>query len=229
MFELENYHLKSMSFYDELNGTENAFVKSKIVRQEYKKGQFLFKEGSYSKGIYIVKKGKVKIFKSNSAGFQGIVYIYKKGDYFAYRPLLAESPHPVSAVAMDNAVVSFIPRDAFTSLFQTSETLGKKLAQTLAREFSVWINKMTVFTEYSVKERVALSLLILSHVYQINNEQRVTISISRDDFASFVGTAKESLVRTLRIFKDEKVISTNGTKIVVLRPEALRSHFSTKN
>jgi CRP-like cAMP-binding protein len=225
MINLENYLLKSSSFSEVLNSRETNLMKEKMSRQEYKKGQLLFKEGSYSKGLYIVRKGKIKIFKSNPQGTNSIVYIYKKGEYFGYRPLLANDPHPVSAAAMDNAVVSFIPKELFISLFNQSDSLGKNIALTLSREFSVWINKMTIFTQYSVKERVALSLLILNQVYQKNNEKRVIISINRDDFASFVGTAKESLVRNLRYFKDEKIISTQGSKIILLRPEALHLQF----
>jgi CRP-like cAMP-binding protein len=72
---------------------------------------------------------------------------------------------------------------------------------------------------------VALSLLILSKIYQNNNEKRAVLSISRNDFAGFVGTAKESLVRTLRFFKDEKIISSKNVKIVVLKPEALLNYI----
>lgn len=224
MFNLENYHLKSSSFYEMLSTKEKTQIQDKVIRQEYKRGQLLFREGTYSKGIYIVKKGKVKIFKSNQQGFESIVYIYKKGDYFGYRPLLGSDPHPVSAAAMDNVVVSFLPKEAFLSLFENSETLAKKIILNLSHEFTVWINKMTVFTQYSVKERVALSLLILNKVYQIDENKKSAISIGRDDFASFVGTAKESLVRTLRIFKDENIISSNNTKITILKPSELHEY-----
>jgi CRP-like cAMP-binding protein len=211
-------------FGDVLSSKELMYIREKMVRQEFKKGQVIFKEDSYSKGLYIVRKGKIKIYKTNPNGSDSIVYIYKKGDYFGYRPLLAEDPHPVSASAIDNVVVSYIPKDVFISLFNKSETFAKRLVLILSREFSVWINKMTVFTQYSVKERVALSLLILHHVYQKEDEKKVVISLNRDDFASFVGTAKESLVRNLRHFKDEKIISTQGSKIVILNLPALHSY-----
>ena len=87
---------------------------------------------------------------------------------------------------------------------------------------------MTVFSQYAVKERVALSLLILNKVYQ-NGEDKsksVAITLNRDDFAGFVGTAKETLVRMLRTFKDDKIITTKGTKIIVTRPRALLSMVS---
>jgi len=225
MFNLENYHLKSSSFSESLNPKEILFFKEKAIRMEFKKKQVLFKEGSFSKGVYIVRKGKIKIYKSNSQGTDSIVYIYKKGDYFGYRPLLAEDPNPVSAAAIDNTVVSFLPKEVFLTLFNRSDTLAKKIIINLSKEFSVWINKMTVFTQYSVKERIALSLLILSKVYQNSDEKNIVISINRDDLASFVGTAKESLVRNLRYFKDEGIISTISTKIVVLKPKALELYF----
>lgn len=220
---LEKYHLKSTSFFDFLEPQLAQEVKSKILRKEFTKGEFLFKENSYSKGVYIIRKGKVKIFQSTGEGKQSIVYIYKKGDYFGYRPLLANEPHPVSAVAMDGVVASFIPGDIFNNLLSRSSLLARNLLIVLTKEFSVWVNKMTIFSQYGVKARVALSLLILNRVYQREegNKTGSSIAINRDDFSSFVGTAKETLVRMLRLFKDEGIITSKGTKIMVLKPKAI--------
>ena len=166
--DINKYHLKSHSLFDYLN--KNEIVKSRLRRIEYKKGQVLFKENSYSKGVYVIKKGKIKIYQTNTEGKQSIVYIYKKGDYFGYRPLLGDEPHPVSAAAIDNTVVSFIPKQVFLDLLQHSPLLAQKLLISLSQEFSVRINKMTVFSQYSVKKRVALSLLILSKIYYKENQ-----------------------------------------------------------
>jgi CRP-like cAMP-binding protein len=220
--EIEKYHLKSKSFFDFVSNEDELFLKNKLIRQEFQKSKYLFKENSFSKGVYIIRKGKVKIFQTNKEGKQSIVYIYKKGDYFGYRPLLSGEPHPVSAVAMDNVVVSFIPRELFNQILTKSSNFARKLLINLSQEFSVWINKMTVFSQYSVKNRVALSLLILNKIYKKENtDSKTKITISRDDFAGFVGTAKETLVRTLRIFKDEEIIVTKGTTIIILKPRTL--------
>ncbi|MGV3629588.1 MAG: Crp/Fnr family transcriptional regulator [Bacteroidota bacterium] len=220
-FNIENYHLKSSSFFDFISSEKLKQLKSKLSHKEFSKGEFLFKEHSYSKGIYIVKRGKVKIFQMNNEGKQSIVYIYKKGDYFGYRPILANEPHPVSAAAMDHVTVTFIPRALFLDLMKSPELINELLL-TLSKEFSVWINKMTIFSQYGVKKRVALALLILQRIYQNDEKNKTTsISINREDFAGFVGTAKETLVRMLRIFKDHDIIRTQGTKIMLLSPEAL--------
>jgi len=220
---IDKYHLKSFSFFDLLNYDENKCIKNELTRMEFVKNEFLFKENSFSKGIYIVRKGKIKIFQTNSDGKQSIVYIYKKGDFFGYRPILADEPNPVSAVAIDNVVVSFISKELFLSTLSKSSTLAKKLLINLTKEFSVWINKMTIFSQYAVKERVAMSLLILNKVYEREGikSKYTIIKLNRDDFAGFVGTAKETLVRMLRYYKDEKIIETKGTSIIILKPKLL--------
>jgi CRP-like cAMP-binding protein len=217
-----------MSFLGMLAKDDARYARSQLTVRTFKKGQLLFKEDTYSKGVYIVRRGRIKIFHSNAEGKESIMYIYKRGEFFGYRPLLAGEPHPVSAAALDSAEVYFLPASVFTELLERSETLAGQLLTSLSREFSVWINKLTVFSQFAVKERVALSLLLLSYVYGTDARAKPTISMGRDDFASFVGTAKETLVRMLRVFKDEKIISTKGAKITINDPEALHgflAHF----
>jgi CRP-like cAMP-binding protein len=134
---LEKYYLKSSSFFEILSHDEALQLKQKTIRKEYSKGEILFRENSFSKGVYIVRKGKVKIYQPNLEGKQSIVYIYKKGDYFGYRPLLSEEAHPVSACAIDQTVISFIPREAFFILLSKSPNLSRKLLVNLSKEFSV--------------------------------------------------------------------------------------------
>lgn len=219
-FDISHYYLQSSSFYDMLSKEELAYVSKHMRRVEIRKKQIIFREDSFAKGLYIIKKGKIKVYKTNPDGKESIIGIYRKGDYIGYRSLLSNGHSSVSAAAIDNVVVNFIPNTVFNEVLEKSRYLAHQLLLNLSKEFSVWINKTTAFSYYTVKERVALTLLILSKVYE-NGEKSITISINRDDFAGFVGTAKETLVRMLRVFKDEKIISTRGTKISVLKPKAL--------
>ena len=227
-FNFEKYQLRSLSFFEMLNPKEAAFAKGHAIRKEFKKGQLLIKEGTYSKGIYIIKKGKIKIHRTSSEGKESIIYIYKKPEFFGYRPLIADEPNPVSATALDNVVVSFIPKEVFESLLNNSSSFAKKLLVNVASEFTVWINKITLFSQFAVKERTAMSLLILSQVYrsETQSNSKTTIAIGRDDLAAYVGTAKETLVRSLRVFKDEGIITSSGAKITIIKPKILESYLN---
>ncbi|HSH66528.1 MAG TPA: Crp/Fnr family transcriptional regulator, partial [Bacteroidia bacterium] len=180
------------------------------------------REGSYSKGAYILRKGKVKIYQTNRDGKAQIAYIYRKGEIMGYRPLLCGEAHPVSAAALEDCVISFIPKRFFIHALDESPVLSKRLLTHLSHEFTVWINKVSLFAQQPVRERVALSLLIMNEKYKPDKTgQPATINLSREDIANYVGTSIETLVRILRHFKDEKIIITRGRKITVLKPKEL--------
>jgi CRP-like cAMP-binding protein len=222
-FDFEKYQLRSLQFYDMLLPEEAKYAKASSTRQEYKRGQTIIREGTFSKGIYLIRKGKVKIHNSNPEGKESILYIYKKGEFFGYRPLVAREPNPISATAIDPVVVTFLPKHIFLELLDSSPVFARRLLESITSEFTVWINKITLFSQHAVKERTAMALLILSQVYKKGRPgtRNLEINIGRDDLAAYIGTAKETVVRMLRVFKDEKIISAHGKKIKILKPQVL--------
>lgn len=221
-FSIDKYHFKTGSFFDNLPPAEQKLLKSNIINYEEKKGKVLFREDAYSNGVYILKKGKVKICQYNKDGKEQIVYIYCKGEIMGYRSLLCGEPNPVTAIALEDCTISFIHRKYFLQLLDQSPALSKKLLVNLSYEFSVWANIMAAFMQLPAQERVALTLLILNEKYKKdNNNSRAVINLSRDNIASYAGTTVETLVRMLRHFKDEKIIKTEGRRIIILNPQAL--------
>jgi CRP-like cAMP-binding protein len=89
--------------------------------------------------------------------------------------------------------------------------------KTLSHEFAVLINGLTLFAQRSVRERLALQLVVLREKYKINFQpgMPVEINMSRDDLASLVGTVRENVVRILTEFKQDGILKTKGRKIIV--------------
>jgi CRP-like cAMP-binding protein len=222
-FKLEKYHFKTESILEGLPAKEFRLLKQDMERLEIKKNKTIYREGSYSKGAYILRKGKIKIYQTNKEGKEQIAYIYRKGEIMGYRPLLCEEVHPVSAATLEDCVISFIPKKLFLHALEESPVLARRLLNNLSHEFTVWINKLSLFAQQPVKERVALSLLIINEKYkkESNSTKPVSINLSRDDIANYVGTTTETLVRILRHLKDEYIITTSGRKITILKPKEL--------
>ncbi|HLG02713.1 MAG TPA: Crp/Fnr family transcriptional regulator [Bacteroidia bacterium] len=218
--ELGKYFLNNKNFLEKLPEKISAIMQAGIVRFRVKKGRVLFQENSFPKGIYILKKGKVKIYSVNRDGREQIMYIYCPGDIFGYRPLLYEGTHPVSAAALEESTCDLIPREIFIELVEKSPELMRVMLRLVSSEFPVWVNKINVFAQQSVKSRVALGLLIVEKKYKVKG-QPTEINLSRDDFAAYVGTVKETLVRMLKEFKEKGILETQGRKIRILKPGAL--------
>ena len=90
--------------------------------------------------------------------------------------------------------------------------------KTLSHEFAVLANSLSLFAQKSVRERLAVQLIVLREKYKVNFKtgMPVEINMSRDDLASLVGTARENVVRILSEFKEDKILETKGRKIIVL-------------
>jgi CRP-like cAMP-binding protein len=223
-FQIEKYHFITGSILEGLPSRDFRLLKEGMKRVEKSKGELIYKEGSHPKGVYILRKGKIKIFQTSAEGREQIVYIYKKGEIIGYRPIIAKGVHPVSAVALEDCVLSFIPKKYFLDVLERSLALSTRLLSNLSHEFTVWTNKISLFTQQPVRERVAISLLILNEKYRKDQTAKPsTITLSRRDLANYVGTVKETLVRVLQDFKKRKIVRTEGQKIIILNPKELEA------
>jgi CRP-like cAMP-binding protein len=221
--DLQRYQFMSGSLLSGLPPEEFNFLKSKLEIRKIRKGTLIFAQGNTPKGCYFLRKGKVKIYQQGDNGGEQIVYFYRKGEAFGYRPILCDEPNPVSARAIEDCVISFIPREAFIATLKTSAPLANKLLLHLSHEFSVLANTMSAFKLRPAKERLALCLLILNEKYKNGHSAGYmpSINIPRSDKANYIGTTVETVVRMLNKLKSESIIATKGRKITLLRPDEL--------
>jgi CRP-like cAMP-binding protein len=193
------------------------------VTHEYKKGEIIFREGGIPTGIFYLKSGKIKKYKTTSQGEKQIFYICREGELLGYHALLSEEYYPDSAATIEESKITFIPKDKFLDVVNSSSIFSNKLLKALAHEFSVFINGITNLATKSVRERIALNLLILDEKFKsADKPNKVSeINISRGDFANMVGTAKETLVRLLQEFKRDGLIESNGLTLRILDKKRL--------
>jgi CRP/FNR family transcriptional regulator, polysaccharide utilization system transcription regulator len=188
----------------------------------YKKGQLIFHEGGKPTGLYCINSGRIKIAKLGSDGKEQIVRLAKPGDMIGYRALMADSNYSASAVALEDAVICFIPRSQFLDLISHNAEFASGLMKLLSNALGEAEERMVQMAYKPVRERLAEALLLLQKKYQqAEGEDQFTISISREDLASIVGTAKETTIRLLSDFKDEQLISTKGSSITILDHDKL--------
>ncbi|MBC5773529.1 Crp/Fnr family transcriptional regulator [Pontibacter sp. KCTC 32443] len=188
----------------------------------FKKGQVIFHEGTRPAGLHCINSGKVKVTKMGSDGKEQIIRLAKPGDVVGYRALMADSNYSASAVALDDAVVCFIPKSQFMDLIATNVDFSSGLMKLFSRALGEAEERMVQMAYKPVRERLAEALLLLQKTYQQQEgDNKFTISISREDLASIVGTAKETTIRLLSEFKDENIITTKGSSITILAPDKL--------
>ena len=189
----------------------------------YDKGQILFHEGTQAFGVFILKKGKVKLYKTGDEGKKQIFQICVNNDIFGFHPVLSDEVYPDSASTLEKSTIQFLTKKAFISLIKTDAELCFKFMQVLSKEFSKLIEQETILAQKPVRERVALVLYSLNKIYQ--NED---ITFSRQDLADMSGTVKETFVRVLKEFKDASIITSSGRSISILQTLQLKKIANIK-
>ncbi len=222
-FDINKYSFQASIQLNGVSLTETELFKNNFVLREASPDKVIYREGQIPRGVYILKKGKVKISQFSADGKEQIVFIYRKNELFGYRPLLCNETHPVTATTLEDCVYAFIPKKIFMNALEVSPDLVRTLLTQLSLEFMVWLNKINVLGQLPVTERTAIALLILNEKYKKEGKEHLNtvINLSRDNIAKYSGTTVESLVRVLRILKDADIISTKGRKITIQNPAAL--------
>lgn len=188
----------------------------------YRKGQTIYQQGNKVLGLHCVHAGKVKLCRMGGDQKECIVHLVRPGEVIGYRALLAGSRYTSSAVALDDCVVCFVPRLDFIGLVQSNKQFSNALLHLMASTLGQAEQQLVELAYKPVRERLAGALVTLQQTYGAEDAtEPFSITLSRDDIAALVGTAKETVSRLLTELKETGCIATRGSRITVLDAEQL--------
>jgi|SRR5690554_1681683 len=187
-----------------------------------KKGETIFEEGETLKGVYCVKDGICKLTKLSANGKDQIVKLVVKGDLLGQRSLISDEAVNLSAVALNNMEVCFIPKAEIFGNLKNNSDFSMDMLKQMAHDLKESDNVIVNMAQKSVKQRLAEALIYIYNSFGLDNQGFLNVVLSREDYASVVGTATESAIRVLSQFKKEGLISTSGKQIKVEDIEGLK-------
>ncbi|VVS92016.1 Crp/Fnr family transcriptional regulator [Desulfoluna spongiiphila] len=214
--------LASVPLFSGLEPHDLDLLAGLALQKNYRKGEFIFSDGDPGDGFYIVAQGQVKIFKASAEGKEQILHVFGPGEPIGEVAVFAGIPFPASAAALAKSVLLFFPRDAFIRLIAKEPALAMKLLAVLSmrlKQFTVQVENLSL---KEVPGRIASHLLFLAE--EQSNRDRVTLTISKGQLASLLGTIPETLSRIQAKMAAEGLIRVSGREITLLdmdRIEAL--------
>ena len=185
--------------------------------EHYDKKQVLYQEGKRPRFLFYLMKGKIKGYKSHEDGKEYITNLYSEGDFLGYTALIEDINYDDSASVLEDAEVMQIPKDDFLQMVYSDINIASKFIHIITQNVKEKEERLLNLAYSSLRKRVAKALVEIVSKFHIQ-EQKTPIEISREDIAQYVGTATESLIRTLSDFKAEKLI-----KIIVNNVEKLKN------
>jgi CRP-like cAMP-binding protein len=180
-----------------------------------KKGEPIFEEGEITNGIYCIKEGICKLSKLSSNGKDQIVKLVKPGDLLGQRSMISEEPANLSAVALEDMEVCFIPKNEIMQFFNHNNDFSMNVMKTICGDLKDADEHMVDMAQKSVKERLAGTLIYLEETFGIESDGTLRIQLSREELAGMIGTATESCIRLLSELNKSDIIELVGKKIKI--------------
>jgi CRP-like cAMP-binding protein len=223
---LKREFTKNISGIDDfINDVKNIDALKKLSEsrelRSYKKKDDIYKEGMYPKGIYFIARGKVKVYQTNEHGKELITGLYKEGEFFGYLSLLQEEKYSSSATALEETELYMLPKEDFFALLYKNAEVSRKFIKIISDNLHEKEQQLLKLAYNSVRKRVAEALVRLSDKYKKDGDKKFSMHVSREDLANLVGTATETVIRTLSDFKEDKLIEIAGGTITVLEYDKL--------
>ena len=219
--------VKEASFDAQLDDSQSEELLKQLLvnsrQRSYKKKQTVFQEGDQALNIYYIKSGKVRTYLLYQDGRELSTGLYKEGDYFGYESVLLNQAYSDTAETLEPSEIHLITKDSFFDLIYKKPSISKKFIRTLSGNIKEKEDRLLKLAYNSVRKRVADTLVMLAGKFGSGDSDTCTIRVSRDDLSSMVGTANETISRTLADFKDEKLIEKEGNALKILSVSKLRN------
>ncbi len=190
--------------------------------EQYAKKQSLYQENKRPRFLYYLTKGKVKAFKTHEDGKEYITDLFSDGDFIGYPALIEERNYDDSAVVLEDADIMQIPKDDFLQMIYGNMDVAVKFIHIITHNVKEKEERLLNLAYSSLRKRVARALVDIHAKFNAGREDK-PLEISREDFAHYVGTATESLIRTLSDFKSEKLVGIKDGKISIINIDKLKN------
>tara|TARA_Y100000296_G_C5077240_1_gene207973 strand:- start:32 stop:748 length:717 start_codon:yes stop_codon:yes gene_type:complete len=220
----ENCPSVSKGVFCQLAHDELKEVSDHKVTNVYKKGQTLFVQGNHPFGLYCISSGNIKVTKVGNDGKESIVRIASAGDVLGHRSLFTDQYYTATATALEDTKVCFLDKKFIMKVIQENPSVSMNVIEKLSTDMGAAENKLSSLHQKNVRERLAELLLLLKESHgeeQDDGKTLIKLKLTREEMATMIGTANETLIRFMSEFKEEGLIEQVGKQIFIKNEEKL--------
>ncbi|UGS22584.1 Crp/Fnr family transcriptional regulator [Flavobacterium channae] len=222
MSKCEQCIVRQFSSLKALNKDELLRMAECKTSYTIKKGEPIFEEGEVTNGIYCIKDGVCKLSKLSDNGKDQIVKLVKPGELLGQRSMISDEPANLSAVALEDMEVCFIPRSEVMQFFTQNNQFSMNVMRTICDDLKGADDHMVNMAQKTVRQRLAETLIYLEDTFGKNEDGTLHIQLSREELAGMIGTATESCIRLLSELNKSEYIELIGKKIKLLDKNKLK-------
>jgi CRP/FNR family transcriptional regulator, polysaccharide utilization system transcription regulator len=196
-------------------------IKSNCNIVQYQKKDVIFKQDTLTSHIMFIKSGLIKIFKQGKNNKSIILKLVTPGNFLGLNSIFGETTFQYSAAAIEDSEILFIDFNTFNSILTKNGEFATSLLKNLSKENLHVIDRL--IAQYQKQLPGKLADLLLYFAEKIYHDENFELPLTRNELAELAGTTKESLIRTLTEFKNDKIIELDGKKVKIKSMDIIKT------
>lgn len=193
-----------------------------------KKGQQFIIEGAPVNGLFFIKTGTVKVFRTGIHGREQIVRFAKDGEIIGHRGFGTQEYYSIGAIALQDTELYYFSKDDLKQVILANPNFAYDMMLFYANELNRSESKVKSISQMTVRERVIDTLL---YIHRKFGDLRgfLNLPLSRKEYADYAGTTEEQVIRIFSVLKKEGLIVAKGKKIGIVNADALKKEIKEHN
>lgn len=184
-------------------------------------GEILFSEGEPCAGLYVVVKGRVRIFKLSSSGREQVLAIEGPGGSIAELPVFDGGVYPASVTAIESSELLFISRKDFQGFCLEHPEVALKVLRVVGARLRRLVAIIEELSFTTVRHRLISWILRQAHA----EGPTFALGATHQDLAAQIGTVRELVSRNLARLQAQGFIAINGRELSVLDAAGLEAEL----
>jgi CRP/FNR family transcriptional regulator len=209
--------LRKAPLFAGLSENEMAALRRRVSSKKYDRGELLFSEGDACRGLFLVGRGKIRIFKVSASGREQILSVEGPGSSFAELPVFDGGNYPASAAASEESEVLFISRKDFQEFCREHPEVGLKVIAVVGARLRRLVGIIEDLSFTTVRQRLIGLIVRLAQASSTRTSDGVHVELTKtqQDLAAELGTVRELVSRNLGRLQAEGFLDVNGRNIIV--------------
>jgi len=214
--------MKELAIFSDLSFNEREKIGALAGKRIYRKNEYLFREEEAADTIYLIKYGRVRLFKVSEHGKEITLDLLKEDDIIGENTFFEDARHTMNARAMEDTFVCSCDKNSFATLLQ-NPGIALKVIQLLGKKLNHYTDQVASIAFRDVKGRLSAVLLRLAGEYGKPGPDGITISIelTHQDLANLVNASRVMVTNVMGHLRQEGAIATRGQQIILLNRDML--------
>lgn len=206
--------LREFPLFSQLGEAELRQLEYQLQPRSYAARQRIFEMGDPALGIYLVKEGKVKVFRVSPNGAEQVLGVFQRGDEFAQAAVFHGGRYPASAETLEASRLYFLEREVLLRMISQDPELALRMMGTLAKKLQGLVSMVDSLALRDARGRLAR---YLARRLPTQPPLVVELPMSKTLLSQYLGIKMETLSRTFRGLADEGVLgSTERGRIEII-------------